>query len=43
MNKKNLSELVIRQSEFKGEIGVARCRYHPARRHLFPFLGQRPA
>src|SRR3569833_953646 len=29
MNKKNLSELVIRQSEFKGEIGVARCDITP--------------
>jgi hypothetical protein len=29
MNKKNLSDLVIRQSEFKGEIGVARADITP--------------
>ena len=43
MNKKNLADLVIRQSEFKGEIGVAKRRHHPARRHLFALLGQRQA
>ena len=29
MNKKNLNDLVIRQSEFKGEIGVARADITP--------------
>ena len=29
MNKKNMSELVIRQSEFNGEIGVARADITP--------------
>jgi hypothetical protein len=29
MNKKNLSDLVIRQSEFKGEMGVARADITP--------------
>ena len=29
MNKRNLDELVIRQSEFKGEIGVARADITP--------------
>src|SRR5882672_8698576 len=29
MNKKNLADLVIRQSEFKGEIGVARADITP--------------
>jgi hypothetical protein len=29
MNKKNLADLVIRQSEFKGEMGVARADITP--------------
>ena len=29
MNKRNLSDLVIRQSEFKGEMGVARADITP--------------
>ena len=29
MNTKNLADLVIRQSEFKGEIGVARADITP--------------
>ena len=29
MNKKNLADLVIRQSEFKGEIGVAKADITP--------------
>ena len=29
MNKKNISDLVIRQSEFKGEMGVARADITP--------------
>jgi len=29
MNKRNLDELVIRQSEFKGEMGVARADITP--------------
>ena len=29
MNKRNLSDLVIRQSEFKGEMGVTRADITP--------------
>ena len=41
MNKSNLADLVIRQSEFKGEMGVARADITPPAQYLCPLLGQR--